>query len=214
MRAGLGSLLPPTNQPTARDFGTTLATRTCPAPGRVIWLCGSTGVGKSAVAWEVFSALRQRSTAANLDLQQLGLLGGPDAATNHALQAANVAAVWGCFHAAGATHLVMSGALDTTAQANLYRDALPATDVTLVRLGAERHALHDRVHARSRGDGPRLAGDRLIHQPPEALEHAATSSWIEQEQLDSASLAELVLDTTDTTPRKIAARLLRIVANE
>jgi adenylylsulfate kinase-like enzyme len=66
---------------------------------QVAWVYGVPGVGKSTTAGAVFSSLCQHSTTASLDLRQLGFLGDPDAATHHELQAANIATLWGCFHA-------------------------------------------------------------------------------------------------------------------
>ena len=81
--------------------------------GTVLWLCGTTGVGTSTVGWHAFTALlRAGHSAAFLDLRQLAFVGGATK-TCHRLASANVAAAWDCFGAAGATHLVLCGAVDT-----------------------------------------------------------------------------------------------------
>jgi hypothetical protein len=97
-------------------------------------VCGPAGVGKSVAGWAAYSALLLGgATAAFLDLAQVGFAGPLDAAAQHALQAADVAAAWASFHAARATHLVLSGAVDRTEQAGLYRRLLPVAQLTLVR---------------------------------------------------------------------------------
>src|SRR5205085_4679111 len=114
----------------------------------------------------------------------------------HRLASANVAAAWECFAASGATHLVLSGAVETRPQVQRYRDALPATTMTLYRLRAGRDELARRVRARGRGDGVRLAGDRLVGRPAEVCDAAATEAWREQTRLDAVEVADAVVDTT------------------
>lgn len=211
VRAQLGSRIPSPSTPrTGVNATDWMAARQCSAPGRIIWLCGPTAVGKSTASWSVYSALlRDGITTAYLDLQQLGFRGDPNAGTQHALQAANVASSWGCFRTAGATHLVLSGAVYTFEEMHLYRNALPATELTLYRLRADRDELVHRVRARGRGEGPHLAGDRLIDQPCEVLDRAANRGWMEQERLDFACIGDVVLDTTCATPTEVAAQVLR-----
>jgi adenylylsulfate kinase-like enzyme len=178
--------------------------------GRVMWLYGSTAVGKSTVAWAVFTRLLQDGTkTAYLDLQQLGFFGGPDGASHHALQAANVAALWGCFHADGATHLVLSGSAETVDQVQLYRELLPTATLTMHRLRASHEELAGRVQARGRGEGPRLAGDRLVGQPGEVLQNAVLQSREEQQRLDDRPIGDVVLDTTAADVGDLATEVLR-----
>ena len=93
-------------------------------------------MGTSTVGWHAFTALlRAGHSAAFLDLRQLSFVAGATR-TCHRLASANVAAAWDCFGAAGATHLVLCGAVDTRADVQLYRDALRATAMTVHRLWA------------------------------------------------------------------------------
>jgi AAA domain-containing protein len=186
-------------------------TRVSSAPGRVIWFCGSTGVGKSTVGWQVFRRLlAEGRTVGFLDLRQLGFVAG-EAETYHPLASANVATAWDCFRAAGATHLVLAGAVETREQVQLYRGALAATAMTVYRLRASREELARRVHARGRGDGVRLAGDRLLGQRQEVLESAAALAWCDQTRLDAADVADAVVDTTGVTPPDLAGHVLATV---
>jgi len=177
-------------------------------PGTVHWLCGSTGVGKSTAGWQAFMMLLQAGrTAAFLDLRQLAFVPG-EADTCHRLASANVAAAWNCFGAAGATHLVLSGEVDTREHVQLYRDALPATAITVHRLWARRGDLTRRIGARGRGEGIRLAGDELLGQPDDVLDAIAVQAWRQQERLDAADVADAVLDSTGVDPVDLASRVL------
>lgn len=211
VRARLGDRVPsPLIAPTVVDASSGMTDHQCPAPGHIIWMCGPTAVGKSTASWAVYSALlRDGIRAGYLDLRQLGFVGDPEAGADHALQAANVASLWRCFRATGATHLVLSGAVDTSEQVHLYREALPAAELTLYRLQADREELVRRVQARGRGDGPRLAGDRLISQTSEVLDATANRGWSEQQHLEVERLGDVVLDTTAATPTELAAQVLR-----
>jgi hypothetical protein len=109
---------------------------------------------------------------------------------------------------AGATHLVLSGAVQTQAQVQLYRDAMPAAHVTLYRLRASKETLAHRAHARAGGCGPRLAGDQLLNQPKEVLDKAVSRAWLEQEQLDGTAIGDAVLDTDGVAAVDVAAGVL------
>lgn len=176
--------------------------------GEVIWLTGTSAVGTSTAAWATFSLLRTRGiTAGYLDLQQLGFAGNAIRYPDHVLQSANVASLWECFGAAGATHLVMSGAAETDEQVHLYREALFSAHLTLFCLQASREALEERVRSRGRGEGPQLAGDRLIDQPAAILERETCRSWADQLRLDSRCIGDVVIDTNGLTPQTISEQL-------
>jgi adenylylsulfate kinase-like enzyme len=209
MRAGVPATTP--TDLAGGPYWGSAATAPSPAstvPGTVIWLCGSTGVGKSTVGWRAFTLLLQAGrTAAFLDLRQLAFVAG-EAETCHRLASDNVAAAWDCFGAAGATHLVLSGGVDTREHVQLYRDALPATAMTLHRLWARREDLTRRIRARGRGEGVRLAGDELLGQPDDVLDAIAAEAWRQQERLDAADVADAVLDSTGVDPVDLAGRAL------
>ena len=122
-----------------------------------------------------------------------------------------MAAVWDCFAAAGATHLVLSGAADTPQQVRQIGGLLRASRVTVVRLRASRDAITGRVLARGRGVGPQLAGDELVGQPPEVLAAAADEAWQQQARLDEATAADVELDTTGMAPADTAARVVALL---
>src|SRR5215471_3813961 len=77
----------------------------------VLWLCGPSGVGKTTVAWEIYTALAGAGTPAGyVDIDQLGICFPEPAGDRgrHRLQARNLNAVVGAFRAAGARCVVVS----------------------------------------------------------------------------------------------------------
>jgi adenylylsulfate kinase-like enzyme len=192
----------------AQDVGTTELTAMSTSPGTVVWLCGTTAVGKSTLGWQLFTALlRQGRTAAFLDLRQLSFLSGA-ARSCHLLASANVAAAWERFSAAGATHLILSGGVESRDQAQLYRAALPATTLTVYRLWASRQELARRVQARGRGQGARLAGDRLLERPREVREAAASQAWRDQTRADAVEVADALVDVSGVSPAEFVSQVL------
>ena len=136
------------------------------AEGPVLWLCGPTGVGKSAVAFEIYiRVLRSGAKAAYIDLDQIGFYN--EASSDHRLKAHNVAAMWRIYRAAGAEVLHICGPVESLAAFDIYAALLP--DLTVCRLGAQRPALTDRILLRGRGGGWSQPGDPLLGRPVEQL---------------------------------------------
>ncbi|MBB5081672.1 hypothetical protein [Nonomuraea endophytica] len=124
---------------------------------RVVWLCGPSGVGKSAAGFEIFARLgRAGVRAAYLDTDQISLVHPPPPDGTHHARARALAALWPVFEAAGAGWLVVSGYVDTADDVLPYGPALPA-GVVRVRL---RVGVADRVlHLATTPSGPRaIAG--------------------------------------------------------
>jgi hypothetical protein len=85
-------------------------------PGRLLWLCGPTAVGKSTIGWQVYEqAGRAGLHTAFVDLQQIGFLRPPDPADphGHRLRAGNLAVLWRHVLATGARQLVIVGSLES-----------------------------------------------------------------------------------------------------
>jgi broad-specificity NMP kinase len=89
-----------------------------PAPsGRILRVSGPREDGKSMIGWRIYRQMRLDGTrSAFVDLVQLGFLRPADAADpgNRRLRAANLAAVWRTFRAAGAECLVAAEPLPGT----------------------------------------------------------------------------------------------------
>jgi hypothetical protein len=66
-------------------------------------------------------------TAGYVDLDQIGFISParPDDPGNHRLKAGNLAAIWRNYHAAGATHLIAAGPIESNAALQPYIDAFP-----------------------------------------------------------------------------------------
>jgi hypothetical protein len=82
------------------------------AGGQVLLLSGPAGVGKSTTGFQLYlRCLQAGLTAGYIDLDQIGFLMPPANGDphGHRLKASNLAALWRAYHAAGATHLVITG---------------------------------------------------------------------------------------------------------
>lgn len=153
----------------------------------LLWLCGPSGVGKSAVAWAIYSGV---SDAAYVDTDQLGMCYPARAEDpgNDRLMAANVAAMWPNFRRAGARCLIVSGCIDTPDLVPTYT-AIPYTTATIVRLRADREILRHRF----------LARGRYVDLIEAALAEA--------DALDNAGFPGLCMDTTGKSIADIAEQI-------
>lgn len=148
---------------------------------------GTTAVGKSTIGWEAFMATRDRGDrSAFIDLRQLGFVGREGGAVDHDLQARACGALWRVFRVAGADLLILNGPVNSSADLHGYRAALTGTQLTAVRLTADRGALVARVEARSRGQIAPLAGDALRGLPHDQVE----------------AVVDVALGTQDSTPEE------------
>jgi adenylylsulfate kinase-like enzyme len=94
------------------------------ARGEVLWLCGTTGVGKSTVGFRVYvNVFRSGVPAAYVDIDQVGFCS--TAPSDDLLRARNLAALWSNFHDAGARVAVVVGPVATRSDALFYERALP-----------------------------------------------------------------------------------------
>jgi hypothetical protein len=162
-------------------------------PAPLLWLCGSSGVGKSAVAWEMFTRLTRTGIAVcYLDTDQIGQCYPPAAEDpgNDRLMAANVAALWSNYQADGAECLIVSGCIDTTSLVPVYTD-IPGTRLTLCRLRADREVLRSRF----------LRRGRYADLVEAVLQEA--------DALDRSDFAPLCIDTTALTVSDVADAISR-----
>ena len=174
-----------------------------PEPGPVLWLCGPKGAGKSTIGWQVYQQARHAGhVAAFVDLDQIGF---QRPSGGHRLKAANLAAVWRAFRAAGAERLIAVGPLDDPKDLQLYDTG----NMTVCVLRASPRTLADRIELRGRGVTPArgLAGDDLIGRPPARLREVADRAAHTMAALDDAG--DLRVVTNDRQPADIAAEILR-----
>ncbi len=181
-------------------------------PGRLLWLCGPTAVGKSTIGWQVYEqAARAGLHTAFVDLQQIGFLRPPEPADphGHKLRAGNLAVLWRNVRAAGARQLVIVGSLESPDALSTYLDALPTGTLTVCRLRAQPDQLRERIALRGRGQGPPIAGDELTGQPPAVLARAVDEATREAERLERAAPGDFFLDTDHRPPPELAEEILR-----
>jgi adenylylsulfate kinase-like enzyme/chloramphenicol 3-O-phosphotransferase len=180
--------------------------------GRVLLVCGATGIGKSAAGFEVYRRLLAAgTTAAYADLDQLGFCHpDPDGDPGrHRLKARNLAALWRTYHATGARFLVATGPIPDSQALGAYTAALPAADITVSRLHAGPAELLRRIECRGRGESWSQPGDPLRGQPAERLREAAASAAAEAELLDRAAVGDIRVDTSALTIEQAADQLQR-----
>jgi hypothetical protein len=162
----------------------------------VLWLCGPPGVGKTAVAWEIYERLdRAGSAPAYVDVDQLGMCYPPQASDpdRHMLKARNVAALRANFSAAGARCLVVSGVVDASRGPEV--GLLGGAPITVGRLRADPAELRGRLDRRPAS----------FARPDAAVEEA--------DLLDRSTFAHWSVDTTGLSVGEVANRVLAETGN-
>jgi adenylylsulfate kinase-like enzyme len=177
------------------------------ADGPVLLLCGATGVGKSAVGFEVYLRdLRAGFTAAFIDLDQIGFCrpAPPGDTGNHRVKARNLAALWRTYHAAGAQRLIVAGPVEDEGAVRAYAGALPSATLTLCRLHAGRDQLTGRIMRRGQGGSWAQPGDPLIGQSTAHLRRIADEAAADADALERAAIGAWRIDTDGRTVEEAA----------
>jgi hypothetical protein len=199
-------------------FSGTLGQQDVPAPanvyseatdadGHILLICGPTGVGKSTIAFRLYMQyLNAGLIASYIDLDQIGFISPPrpDDPGNHQLKARNLAAMWWNYRAAGATHLVAAGPVESNAELRTYVAALPAAAITLCRLHAGPDELTRRVMSRGAGGSWPQPGDPLRGQPAEYLRAVADQAISADGIFEREHLGIVRIDTSGHTPEESA----------
>ena len=193
----------------ARQFGPPYADAVSRASVPFLWLCGPSGVGKSAVGYEIFQQVyRSGIKASFMDFDQFGLCypSPADDPRNHHVKAQNLAAVWPTYRRAGARCLIAVGGVTSRQTVLLYAGKVPDTDLTLCRLRATPERLTERVFRRGLGRGPVIPG------PPsttsrQQLAAAAAEAIREAGELDAADFADLCIDTDNHNVAQVARHI-------
>jgi hypothetical protein len=189
-----------------------------------IWLNGTTAVGRSVVGWELFVRsvgdggaafldAQQLGFAAHLDLAAAGTTRGSEAGEAGVAASTGVAAVWPVLRSTGVATLVVSGTRVPGPVPPV--ELLAPTPVHVVRLEASAADLAERVAARARGEGVRLAGDDLLEQGPDEMAETVARAVVLQRDLREAPSGrpvDTVVDTTGRTPSDVADEVRRRTA--
>jgi adenylylsulfate kinase-like enzyme len=178
------------------------------AGGELLWVSGTTGVGKSTVAFRVYlRVLRTGATAAFVDVDQIGFCS--TAPRDHVLRARNLAALWDNFHEAGARLAVVVGPVSTAADARQYEQALRAVSLTWCRLHVGDEELTRRILSRQDGGSWSQPGDPLRDRPLEELVRRADAAVADARSLDRHDVGRRV-DVDGLSVDDAADRLLEV----
>jgi len=203
LRGAASDLLAPTSLSSARV--------SAGAAGPVLWLCGPTGVGKSAVGFQIFmQQLGAGRAAAFVDLDQVGFCepAPSDDPARHRVKASNLAALWRTYRTAGAQCLVMVGPAAAESDIKRYTEALPDATFTVGRLHAQPEELTRRIMLRGEGRGWAQPGDPLRGQPTARLLDVARIAIMDDTGLEGAGVGDLRVDTTRLSVREVADTII------
>ncbi|TFE31016.1 hypothetical protein E0F15_11050 [Frankia sp. B2] len=117
---------------------------------------GPSGSGKTTTCWEIREILRNKEVPhALIDLDNIRWCHVPGALDryNRALVLENLAALWRNFWNAGATHLVLSGVVETKAELVGIEGAVRDAQTQVFRLHVTDQELERRIRQRERGLG-------------------------------------------------------------
>jgi broad-specificity NMP kinase len=177
------------------------------AGGRIVLICGPTGVGKSTIAFSLYMQyLNAGLTAGYVDLDQISFISPVPQSDpgNHRLKARNLAAMWRNYRAARATHLVAAGPIDSSAALQVYIDALPGADITLCRLHAGPEELTRRVMSRGAGGSWPQPGDPLRGKSTDYLRAVARRAISADAAFERERLGSVRIDTDGRTAEESA----------
>jgi adenylylsulfate kinase len=164
-----------------------------------IVITGPVGIGKTAVS----SAMSDLLIAANephalidMDHLRMSFPRPPEDRFHMALGLRNLAALWANYRAAGAECLLLADVVESQADADAYRAAVPSAEVTVVRLLASRETLWSRLARRESGESLRWHQNR-------AVELAAL--------MDKEAISDVLVETDEKTIPEVADEILRLV---
>ncbi len=179
------------------------------ATGRVpiLWLHGPDAVGKTNVAWEIFTRLADAEVpAAYLDTDNLGFC-SPSFADEARLIELNLASMWPNFLAAGARCMVVAGFLVTVEQRRRFEAAIPDGELTLCRLQARPETLASRILRRGQIDG--LGTDGAVSTLSlEGLTYLSERAAAFGAKLGADDIADFAVDTDDLSVPALARAVL------
>lgn len=179
----------------------------------ILWLYGADAVGKSTVAWEIYTSLTSSGIgAAYVDTDYLGFCTPLPQDDPAPLVAANLAAIWPNFEAAGAQCLVVAGVVVSTEQRKRYEAAIPGADLTLCLLRAHPETLAERIIRRGRAEGADSDGAATGLTLEHLREYGASAGRFAG-LLDSQGIEDVAVDTDGVTVPDVAKAVLAAVGD-
>ena len=176
--------------------------------GEVLWLTGTTGVGKSTIGFRAYlDLLRSGGRAAYVDANQLGFCS--TAPNDHTLRARNLAAVWGNFQDVGARLAVVVGRVLMRSEALHYEQALDGSNLVWCHLRVGDAELGRRILSRRDGGSWVEPGDALRDRPEDEL-LAVVDHAIAAGQLLDRNRIGLSIDVDGLDVDQAAAKLLEL----
>lgn len=155
----------------------------------MVWLVGTSGVGKSTIGWQLQQALEHRDVpAAFVDADQLRNAAGVEA-TEDDFVADGLAVVEPIFQHAGARVLIVAGMVDDAAHLDRLLRVGRRPDVLVVHLHASDKTVMDRVERRRWN--VELAADSVDYA------RRFDASWV-----------DVAVDTTSMSPSEVVESLL------
>jgi hypothetical protein len=185
------------------------------AGGKILLICGPAGIGKSTIGFELYVRyVRGGLTAGYVDLDQIGFVrpGSDSDPGRHRLKAGNLAAIWRTYQAAGATHLIATGPIESKAALQAYIRALPPASVTVCRLHAGAAELTRRIMSRCEGGSWPQPGDPLRGQSADYLRQIADQATSDAKVLDLVGVGTLRIDTDGRSVAESAGLIAAMTA--
>ena len=174
----------------------------------ILWLYGADAVGKSTVAWEIYDSLTSRGVgAAYVDTDYLGFCSPTPYDDPSPLVAANLAAMWPNFKAAGAECLIVAGIVVTAEQRQRFEETIPEAELTLCLLRARAETLGERIMRRGRVEGAESDGAATGLTSKGLREYGASAAKFAA-LLDSQGIEDFAVDTDGVPVPEVARAVL------
>lgn len=169
---------------------------TVTAVTRVLLVTGPVGVGKSAVLREADQLLIDAQTRhATVELEEIARCwpAPAEAESRQSMILSNLAALWSNFAARGADRLLLAQILEHRSQLQRLREAIPESQLTVVRLHAPLSLIEERIRRRE----------------PNPEEEQCAAGWLVP-RMDALGGEDHVVENCTRPLREVASEVLRV----